>query len=232
MLADSSLDQLLQTAAEVFRLLKFICHLAQFLCDRRVEHNVRAGNRVGGTHHSELKLVAGKGKRGSSVSVRSVTGKQRQDVGSQPDSFLFRSGIGLILFNRLQDGCELVPEKDGYDCRRRFVGTQPVVVPGGGNGETQKILIIVHRFDHRYQEQQELRILMRRLAGGEQVHAGIRGNGPVIVFAAAVYPCKRLFMQQADHAVLPGYSLHNFHGELVVVGRPVGGCVNRRQFVL
>ena len=79
------------------------------------------------------------------------------------------------------------------------------------------------QLDNSGQEQDELGILARVLARLEQVLAPIGGNGPVVVLAGAVYALERLLMQQAGEAMLLRDGTHDLHGQLVVVGRDVGG---------
>ena len=52
------------------------------------------------------------------------------------------------------------------------------------------------------------------------------------MLAAAVDPGERFLMQQAYQAVFCSYLLHDFHGQLVVVGRHIGGSINRGKFML
>jgi hypothetical protein len=54
------------------------------------------------------------------------------------------------------------------------------------------------------QKHQELRVVVRRIAGVEQVLAAVGGHRPVVVLAAAVDAGERLFVQQAGQAVLFG----------------------------
>ena len=100
---------------------------------------------------------------------------------------------------------------------------ETVIVAGSGHGNAEQILVIVNRLDHRAQEEQELRVFIRRIARFEEVCAGIRRYRPVVVLAAAVYAGKRFFVEQAHHMVLFSHFLHNFHCQLVVIRRNVCG---------
>ncbi len=71
-----------------------------------------------------------------------------------------------------------------------------------------------------------------RVAGSQQVHAGIGGHGPVVVLAGAVDAGEGLFVQQAHQTVPGGHLLHDLHGQLVVVGGDVGSGIDGRQLVL
>ena len=55
----------------------------------------------------------------------------------------------------------------------------------------------VHGADHGEQEDQELHVGVRVVAGIEQVDAGVGGHRPVVVLAAAVDAGKRLLVQQS-----------------------------------
>ena len=107
-----------------------------------------------------------------------------------------------------------------------------MIVSGCRNGGSQQPLIVVHRLNDCCQKQQELGVFVGRFAGREQVDAGISGEGPVVVLAAAIDPGKGLFVEQAHHAVLGGHPLHDLHGQLVLVGGAVGGGIDGGKLVL
>ena len=73
---------------------------------------------------------------------------------------------------------------------------------------------------------------MGRIAGRQQIHPGVCGNGPVVVLAGTVDPGKGLFMEQAHKIVAGGNLPHDLHGELVVVRGDVCGGVDRGQLML
>ena len=52
------------------------------------------------------------------------------------------------------------------------------------------------------------------------------------MFSATVYAFERLFMQQADHAVLACDALKRDHEKLLMITRNVRVLVKRRNFVL
>ena len=109
---------------------------------------------------------------------------------------------------------------------------QAVVVACARHGGAHDILVFIDALQHGCQEQQELVIVVHIVARVEEVFALHRGNGPVVVFAAAVDALEGLFMEQADHAVFHGDALHVFHHELVVVRRDVDRREDRSQLVL
>ena len=55
--------------------------------------------------------------------------------------------VGLVLFDRIEDGGQLIAEEHRDDGGRRLVRAQAVVVAGRGDREAQQILIIVHRLE-------------------------------------------------------------------------------------
>ena len=230
--ADGLLDQRVQGVLEVLLPLQPVGKNLQALGHGGVEHDVGAGDGVARAQHAELKLVAGEGEGRGAVAVGGVPGEARQHVDAQTHGDLLLRVVGGIGLDRLQHGVQLVAEEHGHHGGRGLVGAQPVVVAGGGHGQAQQILIVVHRLDHRAQEQQELGVLIGRLARREQVHARIRGHGPVVVLAGAVDAGEGLLVQQT-HQIVPGsHLLHDLHGELVVVGGQVGGGIDGRQLML
>lgn len=52
------------------------------------------------------------------------------------------------------------------------------------------------------------------------------------MFTAAVYAGKRFFVKKANESVTSRDFLHNFHSNLVMIGRNVGGRINGSEFVL
>ena len=92
--------------------------------------------------------------------------------------------------------------------------------------------MIVHGGYNSRKQEQEQRVLARLLAGVEQVFPAFGGQGPVVVLTAAVHSGKGLFMQQAYHAVLGGYALHQLHYKLVMVSCAVCPAEHGRKLVL
>ncbi len=218
--------------------LKVLCPLQpvgvdfQALGHGGVQHDVAAGDAVGGAQHTELEFIAGEGEGRGAVAVGGVPVKLGQHIHPQLHLGLFRPHIGLAGFYGLQHRVQLVAQEYAHHGGGRFVGPEPVVVAGGRHGDAQKVLIVVHGLYHRTQEQEELGVLIGGLTGGQQVHAGVRGDGPVIVLAAAVYPVKGFLVQKAHKAVLCRHLLHHLHGQLVVVGSDVDGSVDGGQLML
>lgn len=62
--------------------------------------------------------------------------------------------------------------------------------------------MFVDSADNCTEEEQKLRVFIRRFTRLEQVHACICGDRPVIVLAASVYARERLLMKQTGKPVL------------------------------
>ena len=71
-----------------------------------------------------------------------------------------------------------------------------------GHRGPQQPLVLVHGLDHGRAEEQEVDVVRGRVAGLEQVDAGVRAHRPVVVLARAVHARERLLVQQADEPVL------------------------------
>ena len=86
----------------------------------------------------------------------------------------------------------------------------------------QQAAVLVHGADHRGAEHQELRVVVRGVAGEQQVALGRVAEREVDVLARAVDAGERLLVEQALHAVLLGHPLERDHQQLLVVGGDVG----------
>ena len=147
------------------------------------------------------------------------------------DVSLFGVVFTVVLY-RFKDIRKIGAEEHRDDCGRRFVRAETVVVACGGDGDTQHILIFIDRLDNGAQEEQKLSVLIGGFARLKQVYAGVGRYRPVIVFAAAVDPGKGLFVEQAYHAVLSRHTLHDLHGQLILIGRQVDGGIDGSKLML
>ena len=232
MLDEHAADERLQIGLKVRAALERIGKLLKALGNRRVEHDVDAGNGGRGARHTELEFVAGKGEGRGAVAVGRVLGEARQRVHADLHQLSFLAAVGRLVNDRVEDLLDLVADVHRNDRRRRLVRAEAVIVCGRRHADAQHILIVVHGLNDRAQEQQELRVFRRCLAGLKQVHAGVGGQRPVVVLAGTVDAGKRLFMQQADHAVARGHLLHDLHRQLVLVSGDVAGRKHGRELVL
>ena len=127
---------------------------------------------------------------------------------------------------------KLIAEEDRDDGRRGLVGAEAVIVAGAGDRDAEQFRILGHGADDRDAEDEELGVVVRVVAGVEQVLAGVGRHRPVVVLAGAVDAGERLLVEQADQAVLVGGLPHHVHAELVVIGGEVRVLEDRRDFVL
>ena len=84
--------------------------------------------------------------------------------------------IGFVVFNRVQHRHQFIAQIHGNNGGRSLVGTQTMVVGSAGYRNAQKILMLVDRFDHRAQKQQEHGIPVWFVGRVEQVDPCIGGN--------------------------------------------------------
>ena len=229
---DLALNECVYSSLEVLSALQLVSKLAELLGNCGIQHNICTRDVDGRTQRTELELVAGESKRRSTVAVGGVLRDRRKNSSAQIHLGLVNVGVILAGLDGIQNSLQLVADEHGDDSRRRLVRAQAVIVACGCNRDAEQILILVNSLDNSGQEQDELGVLARVLARLEQVLAPIGGNGPVVVLAGAVYALERLLMQQAGEAMLLRDGTHDLHGQLVVVGRDVGGGEHRRHLVL
>ena len=98
--------------------------------------------------------------------------------------------------------------------------------------ESQQPLELVDRAQHRGAEHQELDVVVRRVAGIQQVVAEVVAHAPVQVLAGAVDAGERLLVHQAGQAVLRRHPPHHLHRHHLMIGGDVGVLEDRRDFVL
>ena len=229
---DLALNECVYSGLEVLSALQLVSELAELLGNCGIQHNVCTRDVDGRTQRTELELVAGESKRRSTVAVGGVLRNRRKNSSAQIHLGLVNVGVLRTGLDGIKDRLQLIADEHGDDSRRRLVRAQTVIVACGCNRDAEQILILVNSLDNSGQEQDELGVLARVLARLKQVLAPIGGNGPVVVLAGAVYALERLLMQQAGEAMLLRDGTHDLHGQLVVVGRDVGGGEHRRHLVL
>jgi hypothetical protein len=109
---------------------------------------------------------------------------------------------------------------------------EAMVVVGRRDREAQDLAVLRDGADDGRREDEELRVVVRVVAGVQQVLAGVGGHRPVVVLAAAVDAGERLLVEQADQAVMIGDLAQHLHDQVLVVGREVGILEDRRDLVL
>ena len=168
MLAVHAADQLVKRAVEIVRLFELLRELRQLLRDNGIQDNVRAGDGQAGAEHPELELVAGESERGGAVAIRRILGEAGENVHADLQLRLVLLIIAGTRFDGIEHGGQLVAEEDGDDRRRGLVRAETVIVPCAGDGDAKQIGILVHSLDDGGEEQQELRVLTRGIAGSSR----------------------------------------------------------------
>ncbi len=197
-----------------------------------VDRHHRTRDRLPGAHRAELEAVAGEGEGAGAVAIARVLRERRQRVDADRQMVLGLRGGRAALGDLLEDVGELLAEEDRDDRGRRLVGPEAVVVRRRRDDRAQQGAVLVDCADHGAAEDQELRVLVGRLARIEQVALRRVADREVDVLARAVDPREGLLVQQAGHPVLLGDALQRDHQELLVIGRDVGVLEDRRDFVL
>ena len=117
---------------------------------------------------------------------------------------------------------QLGADEGGNDGRRCLVGPQTVVVSGTGNGRAQHIGVLVDGGDRVDEEGQEAQVGLGIDAGLQEVDAGVRAQGPVVVLAGTIQAGKRLLVEEHPEVVALCHALQQVHEEQVVVVGQVG----------
>ena len=226
-------NQQIDIPFKILALLQHVRRFAESLGYDGADHGIGIRDALRGADHTELKLVAGKGKGRGTVTVGRILVDDRQGGNAGIQTASLDAACGRSVFNDLiHDVTKLIAEENRNNRRRRLVRTEPLVVARAGCGHPQEIRMAIHRLDHTGKHQQKLQIVVGRGARVKQVLAGIAVQRPVVVLAGTVDPRKGLFMQQADQAVPGRHAFHRLHGELVLIHRDIAGAVNRRALML
>ncbi len=99
-----------------------------------------------------------------------------------------------------------------------------------GDGKAKDFTVFADGTNDGGAEHEELRVVMRGVAGIEQVFALVGGHGPVVVLAAAVDAGERFFVEQADEAVFVGRAPHHVHDHVLVIGGEIAVFEQGRKF--
>ena len=109
----------------------------------------------------------------------------------------------------VQYGTYLLAEKHADDSRWCLVRSQTVLVGCGGNRCFQQAVVFIHRHQYVHQERDKLQVLVRVLAGCEQIDTCVRSYRPVAMLAAAVHSGKRFLVQQYTEMMALRHTLHD-----------------------
>ena len=127
---------------------------------------------------------------------------------------------------------ELVAKEEGHDGGRGFVATKAAVIGSGAHRGAQEARMAVQGADDGAEEDEELGVLVRVVAGGEEVAHFGAADGVVQVLARAVDAVEGLLVQEAGHAVAAGRLAEHRHDELVMVAGEVAGLIGGGDLVL
>ena len=174
-LAQRVADQGVERRLKILGLFQNVCVFAERFCHDRVEDDVGPGNRLARAQHTELKLVAREGQRRGAVAVGRVLRNRGQNVHADAKRAFFAVGVVGLADDGVNDVAQLVSQIDGNDGGRRFLCAEAMVVSGERDCRAKKLLIFVHALNKGREEQQKLRVLAGRFAGGKEVFAGVGG---------------------------------------------------------
>ena len=232
MLREVRLDQVVQSLFKAVCLLQDVTGIRKRLGRNGVQDDIRFRDGITGSDHPEFKLVARKGKGGRPVPVRGILVQLRQSAGcAQPLAFLAagrRSGADKLLHDILQ----LFSQKDGYNGRRRLIGSQTVVIARIGSRFPQQAGMFIHGLDYAGKHQQKLHIFMRRHTRIQQIDPVVGGKRPVVMLSGAVHAVKRLFVQETFESMLARDPLQRLHHQLVAVDSQIRFFIDTGQLML
>ena len=189
------LEQFGKRLIKIRCLLQHIGKLTEALGNRGVQHDVGHGNILRRANHTELELVARKGKGRGAVSVSRILAEGRQRRNAKVHNAGLCILAALTVNDRVDDLGDVLADKDRNDRRGCFALTQAVIVACVRNRDAKQILIIVHRLDDSGKDQEELDVLGRGLAGIKQIFASIGAKRPVVMLTRAVYTGIGLFVK-------------------------------------
>ncbi len=93
----------------------------------------------------------------------------RQLRDSELDHLLVGGGGALSGGDLLDDLGEHVAHKNGNDSGRRFVGTEPMLVAGGGDAGAEQARVLMDPLEHGGEEGEEANVLVGRLSRLEKI---------------------------------------------------------------
>ena len=224
MIVQILLNQIMNRHIEVLRLLQDIARIRKCLCHNGVQHNVRSRNRIAGSKHTELKLVTGKGKRACAVSVGCILREVRKRADTCLEFSALQGGGCIAGLHQLRDDVlKLIAQEHGNNRWRRLICAKALVISCVSCGLSEQICMLINRLQNAGEYQQELDVLVRRLTWIKQVDPIISHQGPVVVLAGAIDPCKRFLVKQASHMMFCRDSFERLHHDVVVVNSQ--GCI-------
>ena len=167
-------NQIIYCCFQIRSICQLISKFIQLFGNDGVQYDVWAGDGEHTAQHTEFKFIAGEGEGRGSVSVGVVFNKSRNGIVAYFNVAFRVAVVNLICCNSFENCSQLSAKEHGNDSRRSFVSAQTMVIAGAGNRYTQQILIFINSLDNCCQEGQEAQVLVRLLAGIQQVQAFFR----------------------------------------------------------
>ena len=111
------------------------------------------------------------------------------------------SGVAQLLNHILQ----LFAQKDRNNSWRGLIRAQAVIISYIRGRLPKQVCVKIHSLDNAGQNQKELHIFVRRIAGIQHISAVVSSQGPVVVLSGTVHSRKGLFVKEAGHTVISGH---------------------------
>ena len=146
MLRQELLDVIMTRIAEVLCLLQYVGGFLKLLSDDSVEDDVRTCDGLGRTHHTELELVTGKGKRRRTVTIGDIRIEIRHGVDTgRKDLALLRLGRIAGTDQLLHDILELGADERRNDRWWCLIRTETMLVSDIRRTEPEKVRMLIDR---------------------------------------------------------------------------------------
>mmetsp|Transcript_73915 Transcript_73915/g.209341 ORF Transcript_73915/g.209341 Transcript_73915/m.209341 type:complete len:264 (-) Transcript_73915:396-1187(-) len=121
---------------------------------------------------------------------------------------------------------------EGNDRRRGLLSSKPVIVARVGHGAPHKVVVLLEAVGKACDSSDEELACRVGLPWVEEIKAGVRAHGPVVVLAGAVDSRKGLLVKEHNEANLCGLLGGDLHEEDIVVRGECGLAVDWRHLML
>mmetsp|Transcript_28753 Transcript_28753/g.53924 ORF Transcript_28753/g.53924 Transcript_28753/m.53924 type:complete len:309 (-) Transcript_28753:640-1566(-) len=201
--------------------------------DRIADHDGQAAV-LGGSHGPELEAVPAEGEGCRPVAVLHI-GLDGHRLGAARRLLLLLRSVGHELpplDDLLHVLLEALARVQGDDGRRCLLGAEAVVVPRGGHGAADQLVVLGQAVGEAGDACDEEEGTLLGLPRVEEVQAGVRAHRPVRVLPAAVDARKGLLMEEDLETELRSLPVHDLHEQHVAVAGHIGRTEDWRHFVL
>ena len=174
MIREVFLYHIVYSQLEILCLLQLIRSFAECFGNDGVKRGVGTCDRIGASYHTELKLVTGKCKGRSTVTVCSITLQIGQCGYACHELACLLALLSLTGGYQLSYHVfQLITQEYGYDSRRSLISSQTVIVTYICCGLAEQCSMSVNSFDYTSQYQQELDVCIRCKSGIQHIDAVI-----------------------------------------------------------